>query len=36
MAGENLQAVFAPVIRVALYVGAAVLIAGLFACVAWG
>lgn len=36
MPGENLEAVFTPVVRVALYVLAAAVIAGLFACVAWG
>lgn len=36
MPGENLEAVFTPIVRGVLYVLAALVIAGLFACLAWG
>ncbi len=36
MGGENLQAAFTPFVRVALWVIAAVVIIGLFYCLAWG
>lgn len=36
MPGENLEAVFTPIVRAAIYVVGALVIVGLFACVAWG
>lgn len=36
MPGENLEAVFTPVIRWVLYAIAAAALVGLFACLAWG